>query len=78
MASMRKLQQASEAAYDRYVTACADAVSLGLEVAATGISRNEEPAELAKLRRRAGAYRAEWTAAERRLEVAVLSREVSR
>lgn len=72
---LNKLERACDAAYERYVEVAADAAMLNLDVQARGISRHEEPAELGKLRRRAGAYRAQWMAASRALETAIIRRE---
>lgn len=85
MSSIRKIERAEQAAYRAMVKAQSELVAArttrqGLEMlghrAAADMVINED--QLAKLSRRAGAYRAQWDAASRRLEEALtrLDREV--
>jgi hypothetical protein len=60
MTSTRKLIEREQSAYAAYVTATAAVIARRTD----GI----EDDETARLRRRAGAYRAQWTAAARHLE----------
>lgn len=66
MSSLRKITRTESDAYQAYVKASSDAVIRTLD----GL----EDDETARLRRRAGAYRAQWLAAARRLEDATLKR----
>lgn len=68
MASQRKIMNTANTAYERYRAACAELLALQLEEQANGAT--ELSPEASALRRRAGAYRVQWEAAERRAEQA--------
>lgn len=76
MASMRKIEQAEQAAYAAYVAAAADLIALQAQVESSPNVTVADLAEVSRLRRRAGAYRAQWDAASRRLEETATAREV--
>jgi len=67
MSSIRKMEVVESAAYAKYRAACADLVLLTTRLQADGIDVDVNE-DVAKLRRRAGAHRAMWEAASRRLE----------
>lgn len=84
MSSIRKIERREHAAYQAMVRAQSELIAaqttrrglemLGHHAALDQIGLSERAVE--KLRRRAGAYRAQWVAAARLLEETVTAREV--
>ncbi len=71
MTKQRKIMQAVDVAYQRYVHVTAELIARQLEEEANGAPRDIPFSdEVDRLRRRAGAYRVQWEAAERRAEEA--------
>jgi hypothetical protein len=68
MAKSTKINAAASDAYERYVAVTAELLAVQLEEQANGATELSERGS--KLRRRAGAYHAQWLAAERRAEQA--------
>lgn len=79
MTNLRKVNKQVTAARADYVRVCAELVALEAEVGGYGTTscNAEQDAAIARLQRRAGAYRAQWIAAERRAE-ALQDREDAR
>ena len=84
MSSMRKLAVNEQTAYEKMTAARADLIAALAEhdgrllcgsIAAATMTERED-AQLARLRRRVGAYTAQWEAAARRVETAQAAREV--
>jgi hypothetical protein len=75
MASMRKLRRNAEHAAAAYRAAAADVITATLNERTAGREPSDSP-DVQRLRRRSGAYHAQWLAAERRVEEN-LSREVA-
>lgn len=72
MASKRKMDRAATTARQKYVEITAELTGILAEVGGYGrpSASAEQDEAIARLRRRAGAYRAQWEAAERRAELA--------
>ena len=83
MSSIRKLERAEQSAYERLTSARADLIAAQLERDGTALLTNTastavaalEDANVARLKRRVGAYTVQWEAVQRKLEAAVSSRE---
>lgn len=83
MSSMRKMVAGEQAAYEKMTAARADLVAAiaqrnGSELCASTATPRVlelEDAQIARLRRRVGAYTAQWEAAARRVELATVTRE---
>jgi hypothetical protein len=67
MASMRKIKGRAETAYTTYRTAAAAVVTSHLDLTNAGVEPSTSEDHM-RLVRRAGAYHAQWLAAERRVE----------
>lgn len=76
MASMRKIERAESAAYQAYVAVTAELIATQAEVESSPNVTVADLARMSHLRRRAGAYRAQWETAMRRTEEATIAREV--
>lgn len=73
MSHLGKLERTEERAYATYRAAAADVIVYQAELSATVRDLSDaQNAELGRLRRRAGAYRAQWAAAQRATEDAVI------
>jgi hypothetical protein len=73
MSSMRKLQRRAEQAGAAYQASAADVIVATLNEQAAGREPSDSP-QVQRLRRRAGAHHAQWLAAERTVEEAMVSR----
>jgi hypothetical protein len=69
MSSIRKMTRIEHVAHEKYISVCAQLISVETSLRAAGVDTNTDET-VGRLRRRAGAYRVQWDAALRRIEEA--------
>lgn len=67
MSSIRKMVRTERAAYDKYISVTAELIATETHLRGIGVDTDNDET-VAKMRRRAAAYRAQWDAALRAVE----------